>query len=79
MGYKLGIGFLLFGILLSNTSSEVNVYDIFFLAGLLFGFIGLILVIAAHVREKKTYFSNRTFNQYEQNNVFVQNDMNERR
>lgn len=78
MGYKLGIGLLLFGILLSN-GSALDDFGIFFLASLLFGLIGLTLVIAAHVREKKTYFSNRTFDQYEQNNVFVQNDMNERR
>lgn len=78
MGYKLGIGLLLFGILLSN-GSVLDYGGYFFLAGLLFGFIGLILVIAAHVREKKTYFSNRTFDQYEQNNAFVQNDITQHR
>lgn len=78
MGYKLGIGLLLFGILLSNGSAfEDAVF--FFLAGVLLGLIGLILVIAAHVREKKTYFANRTIEQYGQNNAFVQNDMNEQR
>lgn len=55
MGYKLGIGLLLFGILLSN-GSVLDYGGYFFLAGLLFGFIGLILIIAAHVREKKHIF-----------------------
>lgn len=78
MGYKLGIGLLLFGILLSNASA-IDELSILFLVGAFLGAIGLILVAGAHNREKKTHFPNGTFDQHEQNNVFVQNDMNERR
>lgn len=84
MGYKLGIGLLLFGILLSNLSADVD-GGYFFVVGLLFGIVGLIQVAVAHSREKKAYFSYRTFepydqnNQYGQNNVFVQNDINEQK
>lgn len=77
MGYKLGIGLLLFGILLSNGSVWESAGEIFFLVGAFLGFIGLILVAVAHSRERKTYFSNRTPDQYGQNNVSEQNDINE--
>lgn len=79
MGYKLGIGFLLFGILLINSPSETIFYFIFFLARLLFGAIGLILIIVDYVRERKTNISNKSPDQYDQNNAFVQYNMNERR
>lgn len=78
MGYKLGIGLLLFGILLSN-GSGFDYGGYFFLAGAFLGVIGLMIVIAAHVREKKTYFSNRTSDQYEQNNASVQYNANEQK
>lgn len=77
MGYKLGIGLLLFGILLSNGSVLGAAGEIFFLVGVFFGLIGLICVAAAHSREKKAYFLNRTFEQYGQDNAFIQNDANE--
>ncbi len=79
MRYKLGIGLLLFGILLSNGSVFGAAGEIFFIVGAILGFIGLICVAVAHSREKKMYFENRTFEQYGQNNAFVQNDINEQR
>lgn len=54
MGYKLGIGFLLFGILLSNFPPQGD-GGYFVLAGLLFGVIGFIMVIAACVRKKRIF------------------------
>lgn len=79
MRYKLGIGLLLFGILLSNGSVLGAAGEIFFIIGAFFGFIGLILVAAAHSREKNNNFANGTFEQQGQNNAFVQNDINEQR
>lgn len=77
MGYKLGIGLLLFGILLSNGSVLGAAGEIFFLVGAFLGFIGLICVAVAHSREKKAYLENRESEQYEQDNAFIQNDANE--
>lgn len=43
MSFKIGIGLLLFGILLTNAGVDNGAY--FFLAGLFVGVIGLILII----------------------------------
>lgn len=74
MGYMLGIGLLLFGILLAQVP-PVDGAALFLLAGLLFGAAGLIKIIATHLYVKKTYFINVT---YEQRGQYDQYRMNEK-
>lgn len=51
MSFKIGIGLLLFGILLTNAGVDNGAY--FFLAGLFVGVIGLMLVIGGASEKTK--------------------------
>lgn len=65
MGYKLGVGLLLFGILLTNVPES----DLLFWGGLIFGVIGLFLVIGSCLHENYVRGFYRTYEQNAQNNA----------
>ncbi len=53
MQYRMGIGLLLFGILLANISS-----DVFIIMGITAGFAGLLFIMGSCAKEKKEDFQN---------------------